>query len=353
MRNSLLLASVLVFSAGTCFATDTAKLNDWRQQFDSIEALQEADPTEAFAQMEVLANAGFPKAQDRMGYYYRFGVGTPRDLSQAKHWYEKAVAGARDYALGPLARVEAELGNGDAAYKYLVRGVAKNMPGTVRQMGFAHIDRTLGQFSDPSTGLTMLEDLAAAGDIKVARPLLSRYNWRRLPFPAPIAIVEEVEAAGLAGSSRDAETALTYLTLLSDKSPEVTARRAALLQVPGIRGRFKSSEEIILSHDTNSADFRDNAAKILSETDPPDYARAAFTVHQLDNNAFLMILQTELTKRGYNSGPSDGLLGAKTIKAITHFCIDHEILDVCKHGPRKSAAVKAIAAKISETSDLY
>jgi hypothetical protein len=298
----------------------------------------------------LLAETGDTKAQQEVGTFYRRGIGTPIDLAQAKHWYERAIAGGRDYALAPLARVEAALGNGEAAYALLQRAIDADMPGAARQLGFAHIDKQLGQHSDPSLGLRLLLQLIDDGDHPAARPLLLRYNWNRLPLPAPDSLVAQVEADGLAGDGPSAEAALVYLTKTDRHSRSTRARRQALIEVEGIRQNILASERILLAADLSPGSFLREADRIVAQTSREHFSRAALTTYRVSPNAYVRILQEELQMSGYYAGRINGRLTASTIAAHHRFCADMGILDQCREGPLKWATIRAVTEALSTLS---
>ncbi|MGP6088793.1 hypothetical protein [Antarctobacter jejuensis] len=320
--------------------------------FQAIMALSGTAPDQALTQMIALAETGDPKAQQQVGTFYRQGTGTSVDLPLAKLWYERAVAGGRDYALAPLARTEAALGNGEAAYALLHSAIEKGMPGAERQLGFAHIDKQLGRRSDPSRGLNILMGLIDGGDRVAARPLLLRYTWNRLPLPAPTRLVQMVEADGLAGDGPSAEAALVYLTKAERFTRGSLDRRQALIAVEGIRESILASERMLLAADTLPTQFFREADRIIATTPREEFPRAALTAYRISPNAYVRILQRELRAQGYYRGRVNGWLTSSTIAAHQRFCRDQGILDQCREGPRKTDTIRAVTEALAAQPEI-
>ncbi|KUF11831.1 tetratricopeptide repeat protein [Pseudoponticoccus marisrubri] len=313
--------------------------------FEALEAMAETDPGAAFGLMTRFAATGDTKAQQELGTYYRQGIGTETDLQAAREWYQRAIEGGRPYALAPMARVEAALGNGAAALGLVNRAIDAGMPGAERQLGFAHVDRQLGVASDPARGREILMALIDDGDGRAARPLLLRYTWNRLPLPAPDRLVAQVEADGLAGDGPSAEAALVYLTKAERRA---VSRRQALIEVPGIRDRILASERMWLAADIQPRRFYLAADEIIATTPSEHFPRAALTANRVTPNAYVRILQRELRGLGYYRGSLNGRLTRSTIAAHNRFCRDAGIIAQCREGPRKSATIRAVTEALAE-----
>lgn len=341
------LAALALFGltciSGSVEAT-TLSSKEFKEAYERAFELEEASPHEAFDAMLKLAKGGHSKAQDRIGYYYRNGIGRDVDLTAARDWYQRAVDNGRAYSLTSLARIEISLGNEDAAFDLLNEAVELNMPGAQRLLAFSHIDRKLGDRSDPEVGLETLMPMVLSRDEKAAIPLLLRYNWRRLPDPAPEALIELVEDIALAGDPKAAEAALWYLTRVE---PDKVARRSALFAVPNQRPSRHRSEEIELARDLVPSHFWLEAERVLSEAEPEAFQRAAITTFRINKNAFIRVVQKELSSLGYTAGRPDGIAGSRTISAINRFCRDHGISEACAHGPAKSITARALAAQLA------
>lgn len=320
---------------------------EFNELFLEIMGLVDTAPEQALEQMIKLAETGEPKALQQVGTFFRQGIGTAVDLPAAKLWYERAIAKGRPYALAPLARTEAALGNGATAFDLLQRAIAEDMPGAERQLGLAHVDRQLGKHSNPQRGLEILMDLIDRGDDKAARPLLLRFNWNRLPLPAPPRLVEQVERDGLRGDGPSAEAALVYLTKAERYSRAIRARRTALIEVDGIRDRILASERMFLAADTSPRSFFREADRIIATTPREHFPRAALTAYRISPNAYVRILQRELRMQGYYHGRINGWLTKSTIAAHQRFCQDQGILPQCHEGPRKTDTIRAVTAALA------
>jgi TPR repeat protein len=78
-----------------------------------VDAFQVGDYDSAWFRFLGLARAGDPDSQYNLAQMYRRGEGVPRDLVQARRWYEAAAAQGFDEAQFQLG-VMFELGNGVA-----------------------------------------------------------------------------------------------------------------------------------------------------------------------------------------------------------------------------------------------
>ncbi|MEP5633766.1 MAG: hypothetical protein ABJP79_17960 [Tateyamaria sp.] len=340
---SMILAGFFVFlMASASLAQDEAK------RFRDARDLEATNAAEAFAAMSTLADLDFPPAMDRMGYLYRNGIGTEVDLQKAKAWLERAVEAEHPWSFANLARVELQLGNGDAALVLLDAAVANDRPGTHRLLATSHIDKTLGADSDPDVGRAMLIEMAAKGDDNAARDLVLRYNWNRLNGEAPDAVVVQVEDVGLAGDPQFAEAALVYLTRLNSTSLETIQRRAALANVPNIRDRVLSVERIRLARDLHPETFWLEFESIMASSETENYGRAATTGFWINKNAWVRVMQMELRTLGYYHGTINARLTSRTISAHNRFCRDSGIWGICATGPLRGPTVRAVAEAIAE-----
>ncbi len=320
---------------------------DQRAHFNDIRAQEQNDPAAAFAAMTRLAESGYAPALDRMGYYFRTGIGSQENLRTARHWYEQAVAAGHPWSTASLARVEIKLGHGEAALKLLQAAEREGLPGTQRLLATAHVDRQLGKASDLILGRKMLESLAAQGDKNAARDLVVRSNWGRLTGQVSAAAIGTVVQVGLEGDARSAEAALVYLSRVSDKREASLQTRAALADVQGVRDRVLSVERIRLAAEQTPRQFWTKVEAILSDTETPNYARAATTAFWINKNSWVRVLQKELGSLGYYHGSVNARMTARTIRAQNQFCRDREIWNICASGPLRGPTVRAVASEIA------
>ncbi|MBY5931713.1 hypothetical protein KUV51_01775 [Tateyamaria omphalii] len=319
-----------------------------RTQFNDLKYLEQVDPSAAYAGMLEMARGDYTPAKDRVAFYLRNGLGTDKDLASARRWYKQAVADEHPWSFANLARVEIELGQGDAALAVLQAAVQEDRPGTRLLLGTGHIDGHFGVASDPELGRNILTGMAEQGDAKAAHDLIARINWKRLPGPASDTVVALVEETGLAGDARHAEAALIYLSGLEDQSEATLARRAVLADVSGIREQVLAPERIRLAAAMQPAQFPSLMEEVLGETGPETYARAASTAFWIDQNAWVRVLQMELREKGYYAGRINGRMTTRTIRAQARFCRDVGIWDVCATGPLRGPTVRAVADAIAQ-----
>jgi hypothetical protein len=319
-----------------------------RLQFKTLVKQEQTNPIATYAAMTSLAESGYVPAIDRVGYYFRKGIGTQKDLEVARHWYASAVDAGHPWSTASLARVEMELGRGDAAFELLQAGVSDNQPGAERLFATAHIDRKFGTASDIKQGRAILERMAQSGDQNAARDLVVRVNWKRLRGPAPDTAVDQVVRAGLAGDAKYAAVALVYLSSQPDRSEETIHTRAMLAEVPGVPDRVLSPELLRLAADMHPSQFWLEVEEILEGTQPENYAKAASTAFWINKNAWVRILQKELRTLGYYRGRIDGRMTTRTIRAQNRFCRDRELWPICAAGPLRGATVRNVASTIAK-----
>ncbi|WP_415922264.1 tetratricopeptide repeat protein [Tateyamaria sp. SN6-1] len=335
----LVLPLLLLFGGGV-------QANETRIRFEAIRASEHVDAGAATQAMVALAEQGFAPAMDRVGYYHRHGVGTPKDLLWAHRWYVRAVASGHPWSTASLARVEIELGLEQAAHHRLKIAIRDGKPGVHRLFATAHIDGKFGRSSDPDTGRAVLERLSADGDVEAARDLMQRINWRRLNNPAPAPVVDLVVQAGLRWDPRFAEPALIYLSRYGGREHDAMTLRSRLIDVPGIRHRVVAPERIRLAAVRSPQRFWSQAEIILGDSSGEGFVRAAITAFWINKNAWVRVLQSELRQSGYYSGQINGRMTKRTIRAQNRFCRDAQIWTVCSKGPLTGATVRAVAQAI-------
>lgn len=340
--SSILGSLVLVLMLSSAVCADVS-----RSEYNAIKLQEAHDPEAAFGAMLGLARAGYIPAANRVGYYYRHGLGTHKDLEAARQWYQSAAASGHRWAFASLARVELALGDTDAALHLLQQAARDQHPGTARLLGTAHIDRAFGAVSDPALGQNILDALARDGDANAARDLLLRYNWNRIRGHAPDHIVDRVVQTGLEGDARFAEAALVYLTRAQVKRSPITQQREALISVPGIQRRTLLMERVRLAADMRPGRFWIETEKVLQDAETEHYARVASTAFWINKNAWVRVLQKELRGLGYYSGRITAEMTAQTIRAQNQFCKDRGIWELCASGPLRGQTVRAVADAIA------
>lgn len=342
MKYVLIILAVVVGTTMSCHAQDL------RLRFNEIVAQEHATPDSAFTAMVSLSEGGYPPALDRLGYYFRHGIGTDKDLVAARLWYMRAVAAGHPWSTASLARVEIKLEHGAAALRSLQTGVIKNQPGTLRLLATAHIDRQLGGASNPEFGRDLLEWMINDGDKTAARDLAVRVNWGRLMPPISDRAQAQIVKEGLAGDAKFAEAALVYLARHGGESAETVQTRALLANVPGIRPRVLSPERIRLAAIQSPRRFWSKVEEVLDDTETEDYARTASTAFWINKNSWVRVLQKELRALGYYKGRINGQMTFQTIKAQNRFCRDADIWNVCRTGPLRGPTVRAVAGAIAK-----
>ncbi|MEP5154659.1 SEL1-like repeat protein [Planktotalea sp.] len=340
------MKSLLLTLAMTLCLANASFAQDHRARFNTIKALEQTETFTGFVDMQSLADEGYAPAMDRLGYYFRQGLNVEQDLVQAMDWYEKAVQAGHPWSTASLARVQIDLNRTEEALALLQEGVRENRPGTHRLLATSHIDRHFGSASDPELGREILADLAQSGDKNAARELVVRVNWGRINASVPDAIVEQVVQAGLDGDERFAEVALVYLSRQNAKSKTALATRAKLADIPGIRDRIRSAEQVRLAAELHPGHFWSHVEDVLSETDDENYAKVASTAFWINKNSWVRVLQKELRTLGYYNGRINGRMTQRTIRAQNRFCRESGIWNICATGPLRGPTVRAVAAEI-------
>lgn len=325
-----------------------------KELFVHAEALRmgtdiEPDPTAAFHIMMDLAKSGNTRAQDKLAYYYRLGIGTAVNLENAAIWYKAAITNGRDYSRAPYAKLLLKQNAFADALTQLTLATKADIRGAAALLAATHHDGSFGHLSQRDKGTDDLIGLSQAGDVVAIQYLLIRLargnkfdmDTDRL-FQDALRISRDLTHRYHA---KTAEALLAYLRQTNGKKG--LNLRAELLQTPNLRGRVWVAESLYLAIETTPATFWKASEQIVISADVNSYARALFLTSRLNKNAYVRILQKELTAYGYKPGRTSGYLTSATIRAVTKFCKDIGILNICRHGPLKSNSIKEIAKWLS------
>ena len=221
-----------------------------------------ADMAEAAKWYERAADLGFAPAQYRIGNFSEKGIGVTRDLKKAKTWYQLAAAQGNASAMHNLAVLHAMGTEGsvdnDSAARWFIEAA---------ELGVRDSQFNLGILA--AKGVGMKQDLGES------------YKW-----------------FALAAKSGDKDAATKRDEVANAMQPEqlTRARAAAELWKP------KS-----LNQEANSVDIPDEWTESQGQTASIDMKKAVTNI------------QLILNKNGYDAGPPDGLMGARTKSAIKAF----------------------------------
>jgi localization factor PodJL len=219
---------------------------------------------EAAKWYELAAEAGDAPAQYRLGNFYEKGHGVKQDPQVAADWYEKAAAQGNALAMHNLAVLHA-------------MGVLGGEPDMAEAIMWFQKAANLGvKDSQVNLGILYTKGMGVEEDLEEA------YKW-----------------FAIASRAGDSDASKKRDTVAQAMRPE---------QLEAARGKAELWKPGELDRDANIATVR------------PEWKNAAATgsVNVSGKDAIRQV-QTLLTKAGYDVGPADGLMGAKTRDAIVSF----------------------------------
>ncbi|WP_210134434.1 tetratricopeptide repeat protein [Pseudotabrizicola sediminis] len=202
--------------------------------------------------------------------------------------------------------------------------------------------RVEGVAADPVEGVRLLRLGAEAGHIS---SIASLARALETGLGAEPDLSEAVRLYEIAAADGHAYARFRRALALSDKpSPATDPTRGATLLFDlveeGYRPAFFAMAESLMmgrpldSQRERARDLR--RAEALAGNDQA-LARLAWAYP----NDYIMIVQAALCDTGHSGGQINGSLTARTIGAITRFCLETGINDVCRHGPMRSDAARS------------
>jgi len=220
------------------------------------------DMTAAVAWYRRAAEAGLAPAQYRLGSIYEKGLGVPKDAAAAQDWYRRAADAGNVNAMHNLAVLYAE-GAG----------------------GTPDLERAADLFRQ-----------AAERGVRDSQFNLAILHARGLGVPQNM--VEAYKWFAVAARSGDAESAKRRDIIAAALSPE------ALEEAEAAAAAFKPVPLDPAANDVTGPEggWGEDAATVLRSEDE-----------------LIALVQKLLADQGYDPGPPDGLLGQKTVEAITEF----------------------------------
>lgn len=125
---------------------------------------------EAFEAYRVLANAGDPQCQVFLGWMHHEGVGTARNVDEARTWFEKAAKlGSKEGAFF-CGRAAASLGRHGEAVSWFRKAASQDYGPALLWLGLAHL-RGHGVEQDLPKAVAFLERSAKTGNYLAQREL--------------------------------------------------------------------------------------------------------------------------------------------------------------------------------------
>jgi len=221
------------------------------------------DMPTAVAWYEKAAEAGLAPAQYRLGSIYEKGLGVPRDLAKAQQWYRRASEEGNVKAMHNLAVLYAEGAGGEPDLERAASLFRQAAEHGVRD----------SQFN--------LAILYARG-LGVPQDLVEAYKW-----------------FAVAASSGDPESAKRRDIIAQALTEEDRAKAEAAAAT------FQPLPLVVDANEVQMPDWRsdDNATSVEVNS----------------HNELVALVQKLLAENGYDPGPPDGLLGERTIDAISQF----------------------------------
>lgn len=165
--------------------------------------------------------------------------------------------------------------------------------------------------------------------------------------PASTAALAELEALAEDGNARaavyaanayrgglGAERDFDQAFALAARAAELGNSSGLLVQGDIIRQKGRGSDAAI----AQARPFWDQAAALGN---PGALARLA----QVDAPALVALIQGALSSKGFNTGVADGVIGPKTLSAMTGYCAEAEIAEACASGELVASPVLRALAR--------
>lgn len=245
-----------------------------------------------------------------------------------------------------LARMLAQDNRVGLAVQYWQLAEAQGHQGARYQLARALL-RGEGVAADPVEGVRLLRLGAEAGHIS---SIASLARALETGLGAEPDLSEAVRLYEIAAADGHAYARFRLALALSDEpSPAPDPTRGATLLSnlvdEGYRPAFFALAELLMMgrpHDAQRERARDLwRAEALAGND-----RALARLARAFPNDYIVIVQAALRDKGLYGGQINGRLTARTIGAITRFCLDTGINDVCRHGPMRSDAARSIGREL-------
>jgi hypothetical protein len=196
-----------------------------------------------------------------------------------------------------------------------------------------------------------LEKLALAGNIRAQNALLRLIERGMGPtigdLEGVLRLAEQAASSGKAGS---VEQLLRLYRVRPKIARNTVSKREALLRDFGhrIRPDVAAIERIYRLHETQLPPrYYAQMWEIIVAAQRDKLARILPGLIRINRNAYVYVLQKELRLQGYLKRRPNGLMTSSTIRATAAFCRDENITGICRLGPLKGIAAKAIAASLA------
>ena len=331
-----------------CPAPLNASSDAFKEQLYAALDLQDSDPDQSHQRLSDLAAANHPRAIERLAYFTLKGIGTPADLGQAITLYQRAVTLGHDRALVSLAKAQMSNNAHDAALSNLTRAVSQDVRGAEVNLLIAHAAKRLGPLSKPQAAWPELLAMANTGDYTAAMGALYAAAKTKRKLQDDQQIVHLLTIRAEEGNGKAAGALIRHFRLTHVAPAKHVKDRVALLDHSDLSATTRTEEALHLAFVQKPSTFWTGAEKILRAAPSDAFARGLSVTASLNHNAYVRVVQKELTALGYQPGRTNGYLQTPTLRALEQFCRDQGIAPLCQQGPLKSAVIKVVAAQLAQ-----
>ena len=156
------------------------------QYRSAMQALFQGDMQSGIAMLAALAENGHAPSQFRLGFMYRTGLGTPRNLQRAGYWFEKAArqndVGGQYWLAESYRRGEGLPASPELAFEWFQRLAERGYAPAQYQVALAYAEgRGIGR--DEAAAVAWLQRAANGGHPMAARRLAQAYRQGELNLP--------------------------------------------------------------------------------------------------------------------------------------------------------------------------
>jgi TPR repeat protein len=255
---------------------------------------------------EAAAEAGLTDAFLRLGDLYREGAVVGRRDRLAVDYYRRAADAGNPYGLYALGMfyLDSSIGSPEEAWALLDQAESAGIP----DVTVVRADDLLAS-GDDGAALDLLGEAAAGGNLAAQLRLIEIYRDGAGSIRKDEAQARRHLADFKARSDRGA---WLHETLLLD---------AAFYDSSSYEGIFASAGEL-------APRSRESLLRRLLNVNP---------------NAYVYLVQSQLQRLGLYSGPKSGKLGRTTIEAVNRYCALKRVEQLCRPGPMSSQTARIMA----------
>ena len=309
------------------------------------------DVDKGVALIQAAADKGDQGAFQALGDLYSRGP-LPLDGAKALENYEKSASAGNAYAYIRIGEIYRDgvlvKANPKRAIENFKLAAAKGQPSGVASLASGHVYRKFGTLSKPETGIKLLVEAQAAGNLQGMGTLANAYLYG-LGVKKNVAKAVALLAAGAKGGDKGSVNQLiSYYRDGRGKDIARSPRKAkavletyrALLQP----GEARLAELLI---DASTAFDTRAYARIAEELRTVPSTQRAGAINQLrsaNENAYVFVVQSALAEKGLYKGKPNGQLTAPTVRAIAAFCAANGRASECRQGPMSGRTTNVLAS---------